>query len=95
MGKEISSSHFICQRTLVQTMASHVSIIYSNKVYIFFRLQTPGYEKFRDKIGGAKTVEALEIISMELKSLVLVSYFIHFHFRNCWNIYRVICLRKN
>ena len=96
MGKDLSSSHLICQRPFVQTMASHVSIGYSNEVYVFFRLQTPGYEKFRDKIGAAKTVEALEIISLELKSLVLVRYFIHLHFGNCcWNIYRVICLRKN
>lgn len=74
MGKDLSSSHFVCQRTFVQTMASYVSISYSNEVLVFSRLQTPGFGKFRDKIGAAKTVEALEIISMELKSLVLVRY---------------------
>ncbi|XP_003385465.3 PREDICTED: tRNA-dihydrouridine(16/17) synthase [NAD(P)(+)]-like [Amphimedon queenslandica] len=34
-------------------------------------LQTPGYDHFRDKIATAKTIEGFELVSSELKSLLL------------------------
>ena len=38
-----------------------------------FSLQTPGYDHFRDKIATAKTIEGFELVSSDLKSLLLVS----------------------
>ena len=38
-----------------------------------FRLSRPQYAVFNDKFGGAKSVEQLEHLSHELKSLVMVS----------------------
>ena len=51
---------------------------------LVFRLQTESYQCFREKMGVAKTVEKLELVSNEIKAALMVRYmYMYMHLGQC------------
>ena len=63
---------FKTSTAFVLMVFSIVSKILSCTFFLLFRLKQPQFELFRDELALAKSVDALEEVSLKLKALVLV-----------------------